>query len=371
MPSRIRNYGLAVLATCLAWLVDILLQEKFTESSVTLYVAAALISAWLGGWGPALASIGLTIAINLFFFRHPYLSMAVGVHGFERLSLYVGVALVMSGLAARIRRSQQQLSELNSELEDKVEKRTAALNESNQQLQAFCYTLAHDLRAPLRSIQGFADILVTDHGTELDADAKAGVERIRNSAERMGRLILDLLAYTDLGRADFQRQAVDLEPVCRDVLRIFADQIQGIDAEISLKLPAKYVLADRAGVERVLVNLMANAFKFSDGRRPLRIQVVSEKRSPHVRISVTDNGIGIDPRFRHRIFGVFERLAPGGSSTGTGIGLAIVKRNVEKMGGCVGVESTPGQGSSFWFELSETVQKEPAREHQPAEHVRV
>jgi signal transduction histidine kinase len=371
MPSRIRNYGVAVLATCLAWLVDILLQEKFTESSVTLYVAAALISAWLGGWGPALASIGLTIAINLVFFHHPYLSMAVGVHGFERLSLFVGVALVMSGLAARIRHNQQQLSELNSELEDKVEKRTAALNESNQQLQAFCYTLAHDLRAPLRSIQGFADLLVTDHGPELEAEARRGVERIRNSAERMGRLILDLLAYTDLGRADFQRQAVDLEQVCREVLRIFADEIEGIEAEVSVELPARYVLADRAGVERVLVNLMANALKFSDRHRPLCIQVVSEKRSPQVRISVTDNGIGIDPRFRDRIFGVFERLFPGGTSTGTGIGLAIVKRSVERMGGVVGVESSPGKGSCFWFELAEAVQKEPAHERPPAEHVQV
>jgi signal transduction histidine kinase len=223
----------------------------------------------------------------------------------------------------------------------------------------------------LRSIQGFADLLVMDHGAKLDAEARTGVERIRNSAERMGRLILDLLAYTDLGRADFQKQVVDLEAVCREVLRTFADEIQKIDAEVSVKLPARYVLADRAGVERVLVNLMTNALKFSDQHRRLRIQVFSEKRQSHVRISVADNGIGIDPRFRHRIFGVFERLSPGGSSTGTGIGLAIVKRSVEKMGGCVGMESTPDEGSCFWFELSEAVQKEPARERQPPEHVRV
>jgi signal transduction histidine kinase len=359
MSSRTRNYGIAILATSVAWLVDILLQEKFTESSVSLYVAAALISAWVGGWGPALTSIGLTIAINVIFFRHPYLSMAVGINGFERLSLFVGVALVMSGLVARIRQSQKELSELNSELEEKVEKRTAALNESTQQLQAFCYTLAHDLRAPLRSIQGFADLLVTDHGSELDAEATMGVERIRNSAERMGRLILDLLAYTDLGRADFQKQAVDLEVVCREVLRMFADEIRRTGAEISVDLPAKYILADRVGTERVLVNLIANALKFSDPSRPLHIQVKSEKKSPRVRISVSDNGIGIDLSYRERIFGVFERLSPGGAPGGTGIGLAIVKRSVEKMGGTVGVESSPGKGSCFWFEVSEAVQKEP------------
>jgi signal transduction histidine kinase len=367
MSSRIRTYGLAVLATSLAWLVDILLQEKFTESSVSLYVAAALITTWFVGVGPGLTSIALTIALNLIFFNHPYLSMAVGVHGFERLIFFLALALMMCGLAARIRASQKQLSDLNSELEEKVQKRTAALNESNQQLQAFCYTLAHDLRAPLRAIQGFADLLVADHGAQLDGEARMSVERIRNSAERMGRLILDLLTYTDLGRADFQSQAVDLEVVCREVQRMFTDEIKRTNAEISVELPARYVLADRAGVERVLVNLMANALKFSTGSRWPRIQISSRRKSPRVRISVTDNGIGIDPRFRERIFGVFERLSPGGSPGGTGIGLAIVKRSVEKMRGLVGLESKPGEGSSFWFELSEAVQKEPAPQLEPDE----
>ncbi|HWD91706.1 MAG TPA: ATP-binding protein [Verrucomicrobiae bacterium] len=363
MTSRIRTFGIAVIATGLAWLVDILLQEKFAESSVSLYVAAALISAWVGGWGPALLSVGLTIALNLIFLNHPYLSMAVGVHGFERLSLFVGVALVMSGLAAQIRHNQHELHELNCELEKKVEKRTAALNESNQQLQAFCYTLAHDLRAPLRAIQGFADILVSDHGAALNDEARLGVERIRNSAERMGRLILDLLAYTDLGRADFQKQPVDLEMVLRNVLRMFTDEIRRTGADISVDLAAKRILADRVGVERVLVNLLANALKFSDPSRPLRIQIKSERKPPYVRISVTDNGIGIDLKYRERIFGVFERLSPGGSPGGTGIGLAIVKRSVEKMGGGVGVESFPGRGSCFWFELSEAAPVEaPTRE---------
>jgi K+-sensing histidine kinase KdpD len=187
MSSRIRTYGIAVLTTGLAWLVDILLEERFTESSGGLYVAAALISTWFGGLGPGLVVVGLTVALNLTFFDHPYLSMAVGVHGFERLILFSAVALIVSGLAARIRRNQQQLKDLNAELEEKVRKRTAALNESNQQLQAFCYTLAHDLRAPLRAVQGFADILIKDHGAELSSEARMDAERIRNSAERMGR----------------------------------------------------------------------------------------------------------------------------------------------------------------------------------------
>jgi signal transduction histidine kinase len=359
MPSRTQTYGIAVLTTSLAWLVDILLRERFSESSGALYIAAALVSTWYGGFGPGLCAISLTIGINVAFFDHPDLSLAVGVHGFERLILFSMVALVISFLAARIRRNQKLLSDLNFELEDKVKQRTAALNESNQQLEAFCYTLAHDLRAPLRSIQGFADLLIMDQGSELSDEGKTRAERIRNSAERMGRLIMDLLAYTDLSRTDFGLQTVDLEAVVQNVLRMFSDEVDRVGADISVEISAKYVLADRTGIERIIVNLMANALKFSDPDRPLRIHVSSENKPSNVRVSVRDNGIGIDPKYRDRIFGIFERLSFAENSIGTGVGLAIVKRSVERMRGSVGVDSTPGVGSCFWFDLAVVARKEP------------
>jgi len=178
------------------------------------------------------------------------------------------------------------------------------------------------------------------------------LERIRNSAERMGRLIVDLLAYTDLGRADFRKQEVNIEQVFRVILRIFRDEI-GAKAIVSEDFRAKYVLGDPAGMERVMFNLVGNALKFAHSERPPRIHVKSEKVGSRLRISVEDNGIGLDPKYRERIFGVFERLSSAGTPVGTGIGLAIVKRSVEKMGGIVGVDSTPGKGSCFWFELPE------------------
>jgi signal transduction histidine kinase len=178
----------------------------------------------------------------------------------------------------------------------------------------------------------------------------------------MGRLIVDLLAYTDLSRADFRRQSVDLEVVFKGVLRMFADEINRIDAQVNVELPAKYILGDRTGIERVLLNLTANALKFTHANRRLCIRIFSERKSLNVRVCVADNGIGIDPKYQERIFGVFERLSSGGSPVSTGIGLAIVKRSVEKMGGVVGVESKPSVGSCFWFELPEAAQKEPALE---------
>ncbi len=363
MSSRIfKSYGLAAAATGFAWLVDVLLEERFTESSGGLYVAAALLSTWYGGMGPGIFAVVFTAAINLVLFNHPELSMAVGIHGCERLILFSIVSLVVSWLVARIRRNQKLLSDLNSELERKVEQRTSALNESNQHLEAFCYTLAHDLRSPLRAIQGFADMVITDHAAELDDEARMGMERIKNSAERMGRLILDLLAYTDLTRADFRKQSVDLETACRNVLRMFSDEISRTKAEVSLDLPMRFVLGDPAGVERVLVNLLGNALKFAHPERCPQIEISSAASNMNTRVSVKDNGLGLDPKYCKRIFGVFERLQPMGSpTTGTGIGLAIVKRSVEKMGGQVGMDSVPGQGSCFWFELLEVKMEKQQR----------
>jgi signal transduction histidine kinase len=178
----------------------------------------------------------------------------------------------------------------------------------------------------------------------------------------MGRLILDLLAYTDLTRLDFRRQPVDLEKSCRVVFRMFADEIAERRADVTDELRAKAVLGDPAGIERVLINLLGNALKFAHPERSPRIHILSERKGANVRVCVEDNGVGLDPKYRERIFGVFERLYPTGSPAGTGIGLAIGKRSVEKMGGRVGMESTPGEGSCFWFELADPTEiKEEGR----------
>ncbi len=183
-----------------------------------------------------------------------------------------------------------------------------------------------------------------DHGSELPAGTAKGVQRIRNSAERMGRLILDLLAYTELSRENFQKRPVDLDAaVTQSLRRLFADEIESTHAEISIELSTARILGDPTGIERVLVNLITNALKFSSPDRPLCLRILSEAEPPNVRVCIIDNGIGIDPRYRERIFGVFERLTPA-DNPGTGIGLAIVKRGASrKWAGTVGTWNPPSE----------------------------
>jgi signal transduction histidine kinase len=347
------TYAMALGTTLAAWAADILLKNYFNESSPGLFIAAALVSAWYGGLGPGLVAVILTVGLNLIFYSHPYLSMAVGVHGFERLIIFAAVGLLVSWLTARTRRSEHLLRRLSQNLEEQVDRRTTALAESNRRLESFCYTLAHDLKAPLRSIQGFAQLLLSDHGPLLDSESRDHVERMRNSAERMGRLIEDLLGYTELERTTFRRQSVDLGEICQDALRLLGDEIKRTHADVSVELSSGRVQGDPNGVECAMVNLLGNALKFVHPDRLPRIRILTERKRPNVRVWIEDNGIGLDPKYGERIFGVFQRLPGTNDRPGTGIGLAMVKKSVEKMGGSIGVESTPGTGSRFWFELPE------------------
>jgi signal transduction histidine kinase len=360
-PRVLANYGLAIGVTCAAWAIDLLLQNSFNEISSGLFIVAAMVSAWYGGIGSALVSVAMTVGINLAFYNHPHLSLAVGLHGPERLIVFSLASLLVSGLTARMRASSRSLIELNHELEERVRARTSALEESNQQLEAFCYTLAHDLRAPLRSIQGFSQLLIVEHGNNLDPDGRDFAQRIGNSAERMGRLILDLLAYTDLSRANLKLQSVSLERVVQRVLQKFGSEIATRHAEVFADPTFPEVRGNSAWIERALSNLLDNALKFGQPDRDLRIRIRTEDKNRFTRIWVDDNGLGFDPKRHPYIFDVFVRMPVVEAQSGTGIGLAIVKKSVEKMGGQVGVESEPGVGSRFWFELPKAEPDETKR----------
>jgi PAS domain S-box-containing protein len=249
------------------------------------------------------------------------------------------------------KRAREEIQTLNRELENRVKERTAELQETNSQLESFIYSVAHDLRAPLRSIRGYADILVEDHGPKLEQSAHTDIQHIIGSAGRMDSLIVDLLNYSQVSRGKVNLAPVGLDKMLSELRTQFEHEIQRTHGSLSILSPLPTVLAHESTLRQALFNLLSNAFKFvKPGERP-EVCVGSES-SPdgRVRIWVEDKGLGIDPEHHERIFGVFERLDQK-SYPGTGIGLAIVRRAIERMGGRVGLESVPGKGSRFYIEL--------------------
>ncbi|MGJ3245710.1 MAG: PAS domain S-box protein [Elainellaceae cyanobacterium] len=266
-------------------------------------------------------------------------------------------------LAAAIERKQteQALYQLNLTLEKRVQDRTHALEEANQELEAFSYSVAHDLRAPLRAIQGFAQVLEEDYNSAFDDLGKEYLHRMATSAEHLDILVQDLLSYSRLGRTEIHLQRVNMAVIVQKVLADLKPVLQARHANVEVVSDLPSVYAQRSVIKQVLSNLIDNASKFvAPGVQPqiriwadIKEPVVRDSDTHHqwVRICVEDNGIGIDPRHQARIFNAFERLHGVETYPGTGIGLAIVKRGVERLGGRVGIESAINQGCQSWIEL--------------------
>ncbi len=246
---------------------------------------------------------------------------------------------------------RDQLQRHAEELERRVEERTTRLQETNAALEAFSYSVSHDLRAPLRAMQGIAQAILEDYGDRLDPVGQDYARRVVASSQHMDRLIQDLLAYSRLSRADLHTQPVSLQAVVDEALGQLSDEVRRTDAQVSVETPLPQIVAHRPTLAMVVTNLLTNALKFTaPGVRP-EVRVRAEEERRVVRLWVEDNGIGVAPEHRQRIFDVFERLHGDEAYPGTGIGLAIVRKGVERMGGRAGVEPADGVGSRFWVEL--------------------
>lgn len=228
-----------------------------------------------------------------------------------------------------------------------LELRIAEREQTNAELEAFSYSVSHDLRAPIRAITGFADAIEEEYGTGLDDTAHEYLKHILDGAARMNRLVEDLLNYSRLARVELLAENVRVRDAVAAALKSIADH-----AAVRVNVPADAcVRAHQATLAQVLYNLINNGLKFRQPNTAPQVTVSYEERDGFGRISVRDNGIGIAQEHQERIFQVFERLHGSEEFPGTGIGLAIVKRSIGRMGGRVGLESALGKGSTFWIEL--------------------
>ncbi len=248
------------------------------------------------------------------------------------------------------KKAETELRKAHDELEERVKARTASLNQALAQMQEFSYTVSHDLRGPVRAMRGYATAVLEDCGKQLDKQGQEYLNRILRGSDRMDQLIRDVLIYSRLAQAEIETEVVDLGELVQDVIDQDPD-LAAPKAEIIVKKPLAPVVGHPSSLAQAISNLLNNARKFvAPGRTP-QIEIWTETRLDKVRLWIRDNGIGIKPTFQSRLFGLFERLHVDETYEGTGIGLAIVRKAIEKMGGVVGMESDGKNGSSFWIEL--------------------
>lgn len=249
-----------------------------------------------------------------------------------------------------LQEAQEKLRGHAEELERRVEERTARLSETIAELESFSYSISHDMRAPLRAMQGYSDFIKEQYGDKLGGDGMMYLDRISRAGKRLDTLVQDILTYSRLARTQLQLSPVDLDKLIEDIVQQYPN-LQSPESEINLQKPLGKVLGHEASLTQVISNLLGNAVKFvNPGQKPvvkLWTEVIGQER----RLWVEDNGIGIEQKDLTRIFGIFERIHPDKAYEGTGIGLSIVRKGAERMGGKSGVQSELGKGSRFWIQL--------------------
>ena len=249
-----------------------------------------------------------------------------------------------------LKQAKEKVQLLNSQLEQRVVERTAQLEAANQELEAFSYSVSHDLRAPLRAVNGFAGIVLDDYGAQLPEEGRGYLQRVRNGSQQMGRLIDDLLAFSRLSRLSLKRQPMDCTRIVEETWEELKPQREGRQVELRLgELPT--CSGDPVLVKQIWVNLLSNAIKYTRDRTPAVVEVGCVKKNVRHVYFVRDNGVGFDMQYANKLFGVFQRLHRADEFEGTGVGLAIVQRIVHRHGGQVWAEAKVDGGATFSFTL--------------------
>jgi len=367
--SPILRYGFAVVSVAVATALALALQEyQFRDVELPVLVLVIGLVTWYAGTGPSMVAVLLSTAVFAYFFAEPLYSFYVSARDLPYFLIFLLSSAIVASFSAVRRRIEENLRHARDRLEDELKQRQQReaeirnLNQelalraaeqatANKELESFAYSVSHDLRAPLRHLVGYSELLQKHTSGSLDEKGQRYVQTILDAAKRMGNLIDDLLALSRIGRAETRTTAVDLQQLVADVASEVGAQTPSQDISWKIgTLPICY--GDRALLRVALVNLLSNAVKFSSTRSPATVEIgCADGHGEQSEIFVRDNGVGFDMRYVDKLFGVFQRLHRADEFEGTGIGLATVQRIVHRHGGTVRAEGAIDQGATFYFTL--------------------
>jgi signal transduction histidine kinase len=367
--SPILSYGLSVVCVAIALGLALTLQYyDFHDVELPVLSLAVGITTWYAGIGPSVLAILLSTIFFNYFFTEPLYTFYVSTRDIPYFLSFLVWAVVIAWFSTVSRRIEGGLRQTRDRLQIEVEhrvrredeirslnlelaKRAAELEATNKDLESFAYSVSHDLRAPLRHLAGFSELLQKQASSLLDDKSRRYIQTILDSAKRMGNLIDDLLAFSRVGRAETKKTLVSMEQLVKEVIAELSQETKG--REIAWKIGALPVCyGDRSMLKLVVVNLVSNAVKFTRMRARAEIEIgCADGNKNEVEMFVKDNGAGFDMRYVDKLFGVFQRLHSSEEFEGTGIGLATVQRIIHRHGGKVQADGVVDQGAAFYFSL--------------------
>jgi signal transduction histidine kinase len=370
--SPILRYGFSVASVAIALGVSFALQYYHCrDAALPVLTVAIALTTWYAGTGPCLVALLLSSASFDYFFTEPLYSFEISDGELPYYFIFVAWAVIVASFSAVRRRIEDSLRRAYDDLRVEVEqrkrredeirelneelrKRAAELEGTNKELESFAYSVSHDLRAPLRHMVGYSELLQRQASSLLDEKSQRFIRTILDSAKKMGNLIDDLLGFSRIGRAETKMTKVDLEQLVKEVVAEIRQDAKSRDIAWTIgALPVCY--GDRSMLRLVVVNLVSNAVKFTSMRTPAEIEIgCVDRNNKEVEVFVRDNGAGFDMQYVNKLFGVFQRLHLPEQFEGTGIGLATVQRIIHRHGGEVRAEGAVDRGATFYFSLPKT-----------------
>ena len=347
LRSPILGYGFSIVSVAIALGLSLIMQYlQFRDVELPLFTLAIALTTWYAGNRPAVMAVLLSTVSFDYYFVEPIHSFEISARDLPYFFIFVIWAAIVASFSAVRRRIEDNLRHARQELA----RRADDLEAANKELEAFAYSVSHDLRAPLRHIAGYSELLQKHASSSLDDKSNRYIKIVLESSKRMGSLIDDLLGFSRIGRAETRKTTVNLTQLVREAVAELGQDTAGRDIAWKIgSLPICY--GDRAMLRLVLVNLISNAAKFTRMRGRAEIEIGSTAKDDQIEVFVRDNGAGFEMQHANKLFGVFQRLHRPEEFEGTGIGLATVQRIIHRHGGKVRAEGAVDRGATFYFTL--------------------